>query len=178
MSNITPTGAPAWVKTNDHTTYGGRVDKRNFGGKGSVNGRTDVSAEEFVRICADLEAVVKTASLGAITYVADDATPANPTIESVASMVDPPTIERVADGVVTMTWSASYLDEYGVSGLINLMGAIVTVHGTAAAVATFAIEDPNADGRAERLRITVVDASGALQNARVTVVPFTGLGSS
>lgn len=171
---ITPAGAPAWVKTNDHATYGGRTDKRNFAGKGSVNGQTDVSAEEWVRACADLGALVRTAPLAVITYTADDTGTNDPTLDDVDSMVAAPTGTRVADGQIRLTWAASYTDEYGVSGDIHIIGAEVTVHGTSAAVATFNLEDPNNDGKNERLRITVVDASAAVTDATVTVVVYTG----
>lgn len=171
---ITPTGAPSWVKTNDHSTYGGRTDKRNFAGKGSVNGQTDVSAEEWVRACADLGAVSRTAPFATITYTADDTGGANPTIDDITSMVAAPTGTRVGDGQTRFTWASSYVDDYGVSGDVHIVGVEVTVHGTSAAVATFDLEDPDANGKNERIRVTIVDASGAVTDATVTVTVYTG----
>lgn len=171
---ITPTGAPVWVKINDHATYGGRTDKRNFAGKSSVNAQTDLSAEEWVRACADLGAVSRTAALATITYTADDTGSADPSIDNIVSMVAAPTATRVSDGVTRLTWASSYTDEYGVSGSVNIIGVNVTVHGTSAAVGTFNLEDPDADGNNERIRITIFDASGVVTDATVSVTVYTG----
>lgn len=60
---VTPTGLPSWTRTASPATYGGVATKRNLGDIGSVNAKTDVSAEEFLRATLDLSHAVRTAPL-------------------------------------------------------------------------------------------------------------------
>lgn len=61
--SLIPTGHEAWTHTATPEIYGGGADKRNLADIGSVNAKTDVNAEEYARICADLTAVARTAPL-------------------------------------------------------------------------------------------------------------------
>lgn len=56
--SITPTGTPAWTRTASADLYGGHANKRNWGGLGIIDPRTDISAEQWSRMAADLAAVV------------------------------------------------------------------------------------------------------------------------
>ena len=69
---ITPAGSPPWVRNADHATYGGNLDKRNFQGQGIINAQTDVGAEQFVRLCTDLAAAVRTAPFGIFVCTPND----------------------------------------------------------------------------------------------------------
>jgi len=124
----TPTGKPAWVRTNDHTAYGGHVNKTNYESVGTVNPRTDLSAQNLCRIAADLAAIARTAPFAIIKFTCNDSSPAAPTILTYWSMAGgQPTPSRNGTGDVTFTWSASYDDPYGVAGSINIFGTVATV---------------------------------------------------
>lgn len=60
---VTPAGYPAWARMADATIYGGVADLRNLGGIGAVNAKTDVTAEEYLRLASDLARCVQTAPL-------------------------------------------------------------------------------------------------------------------
>lgn len=141
---ITPTGSPAWVRNADHTTYGGHTSKTNYQSRGVINALTDVGAEEFVRMVADLAAVVRTAPFCVINFTANDSgTPADPTVNRVTMQTGAtassyaggtpptgfPTVERVADGNYRITFSANYSDPYSVSGAFTPTHVVPAVLG-------------------------------------------------
>jgi len=175
---VTPSGSPAWVRTNDHTNYGGHVDKANFLSQGVIDARTDVGADELARIAADLAAVARTAPFCNLTYTNDDSTPDDPTIDSYDAMTgSEPTASRNGDGDVTFTWSTAPTDDYGVTGSFNITHAVATVHGTAAGVAVCERLDTDSDGLYEELRVRCYTTSGvAMTDAKVTVTVYTGTG--
>lgn len=140
---IVPTGAPAWVRNAEYSTYGGHTSKINYQGQGKVNARTDVDAAEFSRMVADLAAVVRTAPFCTITFTARDASVLDPMVNAVvmqtgttavayAGNTPPagfPSVTRVADGNYLITVDASYLDPYGVSGAYQPVHAVGNGHG-------------------------------------------------
>ena len=142
---ITPTGAPSWVRNSDHTTYGGHANKINYQGQGKVNARTDVGAEEFTRLAADLAALMRVGEFCNVTFTARDAGVLDPLVTKVTMQPSgvvtvsyaggsPPTgfpsVTRVADGNYLITFAASYLDAYGVSGAWQPVHAMGGVHGS------------------------------------------------
>jgi hypothetical protein len=141
---ITPEGVPAWVRTVSIAQYGGHASKENYLSRGAIDALTDVSAEEFVRMTADLAATVRTAPFAIITFLNNDTSPAAPTIEKVLMMTGVrltsyagdsppsgfPSAARSGTGLVVFTFEASYLDEYGISGAFVPAGALATPHGT------------------------------------------------
>lgn len=149
---ITPTGAPVWQRTTDHTDYGGNVNKKNYMGQGVVNALTDVGAEDFVRICADLSALARTSPMWVITYLCNDTSPAAPTIEVVLGMTGVrvvsyagnaaptgfPSAARNGNGDVTFTFDSNYSDDYGVSAPWAPQTCTASVSGTAARCAVWA----------------------------------------
>jgi hypothetical protein len=185
---ITPNGDPAWLRTADTTTYGGNLNKTNYQGQGVVNARTDVDATEFVRLTEDLAAVVRTAPLAEITFTSDDTGANNPTVDvvnlmtgiratSYAGGTPPagfPTVARVSDGVVDITFSTTLTDAYSVAGTVHIIHAHGTVHGAVLAVAVPTISDPNTDTFNERVTFRMLDDSGAVTDAKVTVEVHTG----
>jgi len=166
----TPTGAPVWVHTNDHATYGGDVNKRNYQGQDAVNPRTDVSAQQFARLVADVAAMGNTAAWARVTFACNDAVPAVPTIDDYSAMSGTaPTPTRNGTGDVTFTWAASYTDAYGVSGAVNIVHAEATAHGTSSADGVVEIVSPTV------VRVRAFDAAGvALADATLTLTVATG----
>lgn len=176
--SITPTGNPAWVRSNGHTVYGGNVNKTNYQSVGTVNPRTDVSAENVCRMAADLAAVARVSPFSVMTYTCDDTTPAAPTVNSYYAMAgSTPTGTRNGNGDVTFAWSGAYLDDYGVSGTANIIGAVATPHTTGVVTWSATVEriDSNADGVYDSIRVRVYDETNtAVANAKVTLMTFTG----
>lgn len=175
---ITPSGNPAWVRSNGHTAYGGNVNKTNYQSVGTVNPRTDVSAENICRMAADLAAVARVSPFSVMTFTCDDTTPGAPVVNSYFAMAGgAPTGTRNGNGDVTFAWSDSYLDDYGVSGTANILGAVATAH--TAGVVTWAVSvqriDADADGIFDSLRVRVYDETNtAVPNAKVTLITWTG----
>jgi hypothetical protein len=187
--SVTPTGNPAWVRSNDHTTYGGDVDKKNYASQGAVNAQTDVSAEQLVRIASDLAAVQRTAPFAVITMLMRDATPAAPIVERVLLMngvtsssyvgdsppSGMPTITRQGTGYVRITLSPSYTDAYGVSGSVSIIGATGSATASLARCMTADVLDVDADGVNEvvDVRVFVTTTGSASGDNRVTVALYT-----
>ena len=125
--SINPAGAPAWSRAADHTDYGGHVNKRNYQSQGAVNAQTDVTAEQITRIAADLAAAVRTAPFAVLSFTTSST--AAPTVHpcrlmtgalatAYAGDVPPtgyPSVEATGADEVTITFAASYSDDYSVS---------------------------------------------------------------
>ena len=146
-------------------------------GAGVVNAITDVGAEDFCRMCSDLAAVARTAPMWVITYLCSDTSPAAPTIEiargatgvrlvSYLGSSAPtgfPSAARNGNGDVTFTFSATYADEYGVSGAWVPVDCTASVSSTAARSVTWIASGST-------LRVRVFDAAGAaVSDPRVTI---------
>jgi hypothetical protein len=175
--SITPTGNPAWVRSNGHTAYGGNVNKVNYQSVGTINPRTDLSAENLCRIAADLAAVARVSPFAVVTFTCDDTTPAAPTVSNYYAMAGAvPIATRNGNGDVTFAWSGTYNDDYGVAGVANIIGATATVQsGAAVRIATAQLLDANADGIFESVRVRVFDnAAAAVSNPKVTLSVWTG----
>lgn len=181
---ITPNGYPAWLRTAAHTDYGGHTDKRNWMSQGVVNGRTDVGAEAFARMVADLAAVARVAPFATLRVQCNDTSPAAPTIlvchqmtgireTSYAGDAAPagfPSAARNGNGDVTLTWASSYTDPYGVSGAVNIKNCVVTPVTNAARVAAY--ELPSAVS--VRVRIFVSTSGAAATDPIFSLKVFTG----
>jgi len=126
----TPTGSPAWVRSSAFDTYGGDANKSNYQSQGVVNPRTDVGAEGFSRLVADVAALVRTAEFCSMLVQCDDVTPGPPTVLNCRLMTGVaatsyvgnappsgfPSVARNGNGDVSVTFAGSYSDEYGVAG--------------------------------------------------------------
>lgn len=181
-----PTGAPAWVRNVDHTVYGGDVNKTNWQSQGVTNSRTDVGAEAFCRLTADLAAVVRTAPFFEIRVLCDDTTPANPTVQYVRMMTgqrastyaggSPPAgfpfVARVSNGLFGVRFDGPYLDPYGVVGVFDLQHAVVQLHGASAQCASHILIDNNADGFFDTVLVSVFNVPGgaAAVSPLVTII--------
>jgi hypothetical protein len=165
---ITPTGAPCWTRQTSHTDYGGNTLKQNYMGQGVMNALTDVGAEDFCRLCSDMAAVARTASMWVITYECNDTAPAAPTVNIVHGMTGVqlvsyegnaaptgyPSAARNGNGDVTFTFDATYDDEYGVAGAWVPVTCNTSVSATAAREASWVISGST-------VRVRIFDAAGA-----------------
>jgi hypothetical protein len=145
-----PTGLPAWTRSADYLQYGGDPNKANYQSQGVVNPRTDVGAEGFSRLVADVAAVVRTAEFATMQVLCNDSVAGAPTIENCRLMTGatassylgsaPPTgfpsASRNGNGDVTITFSVSYSDEYGVTGTLLVKEPIASFVGTSGGVAS------------------------------------------
>lgn len=137
---ITPAGSVTWEREASADIYGGHADKEDYQGQGVVNAKTDISAAQFARLCADVAAVSRTAPYSVVTLTCNDTSPAAPTVNSVMQMDvgstlvayagdSPasgfPTCTRVSDGKVQIVWPSLPADDFGVTG------ALVTQHAIA-----------------------------------------------
>jgi len=173
---IVPTGNPAWVRANDHTTYGGNVNKIDYQSVGPVNPRTDIGAAQFCRLVADVAAIQLTAPFAELTFLCSDTAPAVPAIESYNSMAGAvPTAVRNGNGDVTFSWLDSYADPYSIVGLINMVHAEATGHGPAPLICTVELLDLSATGRNESIRVRAWDVAGVPAiDPRITLIATTG----
>lgn len=175
---ITLDTLPAWTRTAVHTDYGGHVNKTDYLSQGAIDALTDVTAADICRIATDLAALVRTAPFCVITYTCNDSSPAAPTVHSVYMMTgisasnyagdSPPsgfpTLARVADGRVTITFASTYDDDYGTAGGFAIATAVGSVHGTVSAAPIFVFDS------ATVLTVRAKDhADAALADAKITV---------
>lgn len=172
---VIPSGAPAWLRVNDFTTYGGHPDKRNYMAQGSTDPTSDVSAEQFSRLVEDQAMLSRVAWFATLTYVCNDSAPGLPTIVSYNAMAGAaPTPTRNGAGDVTWNWEDSYTDAYGVAAVFNIMHARASVENTDAAAANHVVSDTNADGLNETVRVVARDtANAAIPDARITLTVST-----
>jgi len=148
----TPTGLPAWTRTATAATYGGDTGKRDLGGIGKVNAKTDVGAADWLRLCSDCARAVRTAPLfWARITIAYSSAPSVTTMTVQPMWGDAETYAGTPSGdyVPTVTVSGTSLvlafpdctetvdsvnwlvvpDEFGVSGSCQMMAATVTSPG-------------------------------------------------
>ena len=172
MSTI-PTGAPAWLRTNDFVTYGGDPNKKNFQSRGVINPKTDVGAEGFSRLVADVAAVARVVEFCSMQVICDVSVH-EPLVENCRLMTGAtltyfgssplpgfPTVTGNAAGDVTITFSSAYEDEYGVTGALVIADPFASLIGATPGVAT---PEPVTD---TEVRIRCVNLSGvAISGAR------------
>lgn len=159
--SITPSGRPAWDRTNDHTAYGGHLNKKNFLAQDAVDPRTDVTAQNICRMAEDLACAAKMAPFAKVYVQANDASPADPTVLAYRAMAaaSMPTVARVSDGVFTLTWADSYDDAYGVSADVDFK--FVSPRAAASSIfATAALSDSTGNGKNNRVTVYVWDEDG------------------
>lgn len=184
--SLTPTGAPAWVRTNSAAHYGGNENKRNYLSQGVVDPLTDVSAEQWLRMAADMAAVARVAPFATMHILCNDTAPAAPTIlacrmmtgvrsASYAGDAAPtgfPGAARVSDGVVTVTFASAYTDAYGVTGAFSLTNGIIVA---SCATSSNYGHAPYEILSATQLRIVVRDTADApIDDAKISLVVYGG----
>jgi hypothetical protein len=161
---IVPKGNPAFVRSSDITTLDGNVNKQNYLGIGIVDPRTDYSAEGFSRLVEIVAAAEKTIPRCVITLQCRDSIAANPTIVSHLGMYTQPTVARISDGYVSLTFPASESDVYGVSGGF-------TVSSVASKLLGISTNTTQQDFSSSIVYVKAVNSAGvAQQNQRITVM--------
>jgi hypothetical protein len=158
---ITPAGAPAWAKTNDFATYGGDVNKKNYQSRGAVNPLTDVTAEQFTRLTADVSAIVRTAEFATLTFRYDTASGLFVVYAYDGMVSTLPTITHFGVGQLLVTWLATYNDDYGVASTIDIQHCDHGAHGAAMATVSTQLLDNDANGKYEAVMVYVWNAAGA-----------------
>lgn len=148
-----PTGDPPWLRNASHETYGGNLAKVNYRSQGVTNPRTDVGAEDFVRLANDLAAVVRTSPFVTLVMQADDTNGDPPDIlycamqtgvqaASYVGNAPPagfPVVTHVSAGIHEITFSPDYPDEYGVIGAFVPRAVTVSAAGSAPFDVTYEI---------------------------------------
>lgn len=176
MPLVVPTGSPAWTRATGFGFYGGNVNKENYLQRGPIDALTDLGAEDFSRMVADLAACARSAHFGVITHICNDSSPAAPTVEFCSLMTGVrltsyaggsppagfPSAARNGNGDVTFTFAASYADEYGVVGAYTPRDPTGNLVGTAAGQPVFVVSGST-------VRIRAFDGGGAaISDARVS----------
>lgn len=144
---MTTYGSPPWNRTMVLGDYGGDLNKRNYGGRGVVDPRTDIDAGQVNRMAADLCAVARTAAFSVVTV--DGAATPNVThavvgaVETVSSGYvgssppdGMPTVTHVATGHFKLVWETTYADASGDSANFVPIAAAVTIAGGGTDIAT------------------------------------------
>lgn len=181
---VVPTGSPAWLRSNDFTSYGGNLNKQNYLLRGVIDPATDISAEQFARMTADLSAMCRVIPFATITLTMNDTAPAAPTISRAMMQTGVrttsysggsapsgfPSAARVSNGVCTVTFASSYTDEYGVTGAFSVQSPIVQLNGTSSQFASVT--------RDSATQVTIrawTDAGAAVSDPTVTLMVWSGL---
>jgi hypothetical protein len=73
---IQPAGNPLWYRNAGITQYGGDLNKKDYGGIGSINAMTDLSAAQFCRLTADMAAVARLCPLMRLVFTTSAGSPA------------------------------------------------------------------------------------------------------
>ena len=174
----TPAGLPAQTRTASIESYGGHLEKRDYQAMGVVNPRTDVGADGFMRMTADLAAVARVAPFCVLTVQCNDTTPAAPTVLRIQQMgiismagyegdsppnAALPTLARVGDGQFTIAWPATTTDDYGISANVDLVHFFGTPQGGAEGDADAEFSD------GQTLAVHITDSGGDMADGIVTI---------
>lgn len=176
----TPTGLPYWARTTSAEFYGGILGKEDYQTPGVINARTDVSAAQFLRLCADLAGVARVAPVGMAQWLCNDSAPAAPTIQaaacgatrsssSYAGDAAPsglPSATRLGNGSIRLVFPVTSEDDFQVSAAIQPSVWIPTLQNSAGfvLVSQFA---------ARTFDVSAVNSGGsALSNPTVSIVIF------
>lgn len=140
---MTVAGSPSWTRSATAATYGGHSELEDFAAQGAVDPKTDISAAEYKRICADVAAIQRTAALARIRLVCRDTPSAlPPTVKEVAVQsglrlqqytgnAPPsgfPTITRYANGAILVVLPATLADDFGITAapeVHSVQGSII-----------------------------------------------------
>lgn len=134
---IAPSGSPPWLRTNSLEHYGGDLNKQNYLSRGAIDALTDVDAAQFCRLASDVASLQRVMPFCTLTYTCNDSSPAPPTVSFVHMQTGIsgsyagdtpgsgfPALSRNGNGDVSITFSSSYQDSFGVSGAFSVSSAI------------------------------------------------------
>jgi hypothetical protein len=187
---IVPAGQPAWTRATTFDQVGGHENKQDFGGRKGLDALTDVNAEQFARLTADVPAMVRTAPFCILSFGCIDTPSGAPPVlggyydgaivtsggvhmmtgvrmTAYAGDEPPagyPSAVRVSNGCIDITFAASYTDAFGVEGAFS-----ITQVKPGCAVATAVQRVVATVTSSTTVRVSVFDAADApVPNARVS----------
>ena len=169
----TPTGFPLWARLNTLATYGGRINKQNFGNLDAINGQTDVDVTEFLAMTRDMGAAGRTVDWATLRLQVDDT---NSTVvlldyEDLSGAAAPASLVWNGPLDFTITFTAAPADPFGVTHPVNIIGGMLSIEGPTPGDYEFTRLDPNLDLNFEAIQFTL---SGALTDPIVVVTVMTG----
>jgi hypothetical protein len=180
---VTPTGLPAWTRTASIEQYGGHVDKENYLSLDAIDPLTDITAQGYARLTADVMAAALTSpfavitmreSGGSVTVESAFMMPTGARLAPYAGASPPagyPGVTRTATGRFVVGFATSYTDPYGVSGAFAARGAVATAGNS-----TFASANATLLGvvlGVETVQVDVLDAAGSgIDGRNVTLVVY------
>lgn len=139
MSTVPESGFATFEAPMSHETFGGNVNKKNYGQIAVVDPETDTSAEQGVdacRVLACLQNMGKFAELEA--FIGTD-TPSSSVVSycghNGVGLSHAPTVTWIADGIMQFQWDATYTDAYGVTGTLKITRAKAWANNTFQAIA-------------------------------------------
>ena len=127
-----PGGNPPWMRTMSAASYGAHASLRDYGGTGAINANTDITAEQYKRLAADVAAAAMVAPLAVLTlrwtvspnavFVASVVPQWAPAVFVEYAGSSPPSSVypsvTLMGNVFTVTFPSTATDDYGVSGPI------------------------------------------------------------
>jgi hypothetical protein len=117
-----------------HETFGGNVNKRNYGGISIVDPTTDTSAEQGVdatRVLSRAQWMMPFAELEVTIGTDTPSSSVNSYVgQNGVGLSHAPTITREAQGILQIQWPATFTDEYGITGTLNITRAKAWPNGT------------------------------------------------
>lgn len=175
--NVVPqSGIATFAGAMNHETFGGHLQKKNYGGIAVVNPKTDVSAQQGVdgcRVLARAQWTMKFAELEITLGDDDTASTVNSYVgQNGVGLSKAPSIARIGTGIVRLQWDATYTDEYNITGTLAIKRAKGTPCGTV-------FSNPvcnRVDARTVDVRF--FDAAGALVDNRSAVIEVATMGDS
>jgi hypothetical protein len=143
---MTTYGTPPWNRTMVLADYGGHANKRNYGGRGVVDPRTDIDAGQVQRFAADLAAIARPSVFAVVTV--DGAATPNVTravvgaVETVSAgyvgSAPPdgmPLVTHAGTGHFVLEFEATYSDASGVTAAFAPIAAGASISGAVSTVA-------------------------------------------
>lgn len=125
-------------------------------------------AEQHARIATDLKSVVATAPFAVITLSTDSTIPSGYIAQHNVGIANAPSITLNGTGDVTLTWAASYLDEYDNAWPVNIQNVTATPHDSVLSSGALMITANIVNSRTVRL-YSVLSGTGAV-DAKISVV--------
>jgi len=174
---ITPeSGFATFEAPMSHETFGGNVNKRNYGEVDIVDPTTDTSAEQGVEACRVLARAQWMMPFAELEITVGTDTPTS----SVNSYVGQngvglsyaPTITWLGTGHVQLQWDATYADEYGVTGTL----AITRVKGNAVGTSFANVVCAKVDART--VYVFLFDDTGGALNGSDAVIQVGTMGDT
>lgn len=132
-------GSPPWLRTVVFTDYGGHANKRNYGGRGVVDPRTDIDAGQVQRMASDLASITRVMPFASLRILPNGTgvptvyyAKVGPVLTSGSYTGDAPpagmpTVTRSNTGVFIVDFPATYTDESGATAAFGPIMAAASI---------------------------------------------------